>query len=276
MCKVPKTNGNVWICVDLMKLNSSIWRERHILPSMEETLAQLGNARVFSKLDTNSGFWQIKLAKELTITTFITLFGCYCFKRLPFGISLVPEVFQRKMSEILNGLMDNTLVFGKDHEEHNKWVHIVLQKPSESKITLSWEKCEVAQSQIKFLWKVIDENGVHPDPQKFTTIHTDTSTKQLVRSQTILGDGNTIKQILSSVIRASQANQRSFKNEWQWGDQQQKSFGLIKQDLSTSPVLELFESSQETIVSANASSYGLAAVLKQKQPSRKVRPIHIP
>ena len=71
---VPKPNGNVRVCVDLTKLNESVCRERHILPSVEETLAQLGNAKVFSKLDANSGFWQVKLDNASSLlTTFITL-----------------------------------------------------------------------------------------------------------------------------------------------------------------------------------------------------------
>ena len=53
---VPKPNGQVRICVDLTRLNESVCRERHILPSVEETLAQLGDAQVFSKIDANSGF----------------------------------------------------------------------------------------------------------------------------------------------------------------------------------------------------------------------------
>ena len=42
---VPKPNGSVRICVDLSKLNDSVCRERHILPSVEQILAQLGNAK---------------------------------------------------------------------------------------------------------------------------------------------------------------------------------------------------------------------------------------
>ena len=61
---VPKPNGKVRICVDLTKLNTSVCHECHILPSIEQTLAQVGNAKYFSKLDANSGFWQIELAPE--------------------------------------------------------------------------------------------------------------------------------------------------------------------------------------------------------------------
>ena len=45
---VPKPNGKVLICVDLTKLNTSVCHERHILPSVEQTLAQVGDAKYFS------------------------------------------------------------------------------------------------------------------------------------------------------------------------------------------------------------------------------------
>ena len=61
---VPKPDGWVRICVVLTKLNQNVWRERHILLSVEQTLAQLGRATVISKLDANSDFWQIMLTKQ--------------------------------------------------------------------------------------------------------------------------------------------------------------------------------------------------------------------
>ncbi len=100
---VRKKNGEVRICVDLIRLNKSVLRERHPMPAVEQVLAQPSGAKIFSKLDANSGFWQIPLSPESTIlTTFITPFGRYCFHQLPFGITSAPEDFQRRMSDILS------------------------------------------------------------------------------------------------------------------------------------------------------------------------------
>ena len=125
MVVVPKPGGGVRICVDLTKLSSFVKRERHLLPSVDHVLAQLGDAKVFSKLDANSGFWQIELAPESSkLTTFISPFGRYMFNHLPFGISSAPEFFQKRMSELLMeckgviGLIDDVL--GKTEEEHSK------------------------------------------------------------------------------------------------------------------------------------------------------------
>ena len=148
MVVVPKQNGQVRICVDLTKLNQCVKRERLILPSVEDTLAKLSSAKVFTKLDANSGFWQVPLSAESApLTTFITPFGRYPFKRLPFGISYAPEYFQKKMSEVLEGLsgvacmMDDILVFGSTKEEHDRRLHRVLQAIRAAGATLNKSKC---------------------------------------------------------------------------------------------------------------------------------------
>ena len=64
MVVAQKANGSVRICVDLDRLNESVCRERHPLPVVEQVLAQLTWAKLFSKLDANSGFWQIPLSPE--------------------------------------------------------------------------------------------------------------------------------------------------------------------------------------------------------------------
>ena len=77
MVVLPKPSGKVRIYVDLTKLNESIHRERHPLPMVNQVLAQLSGATIFSKLDANPGFWQVPLSPDFALlTTFITPFGC--------------------------------------------------------------------------------------------------------------------------------------------------------------------------------------------------------
>ena len=154
MVVVPKADSKVRICVDLTRLNESVKRERHPLPAVDQTLAQLAGAKVFTKLDANSGFWQIPLAPASSLlTTFITPFGRYCFHRLPFGISSAPEHFQRRMTEALSGLpgavcmMDDILVHGRSREEHDERLRQVLQRLSDLGMTLNSEKCMFAHQK---------------------------------------------------------------------------------------------------------------------------------
>ncbi len=135
MDAVAKKSGAVRICVDLKALNESVKREVHPIPTVDETLAKLAGVTVFSKLDANSRCWQIPLAEESRLlTTFVTPFGRFCFNKLPFGISSAPELFQRRMNDILEGLegvvcqIDDTLIFGKDEAEHDARLQQALQQ----------------------------------------------------------------------------------------------------------------------------------------------------
>ena len=163
MVVVPKTSGACRICVDLKPLNTNVMREAHPIPKVEEILAKLAGAKIFSKLDANSGFWQIPLAKESRpLTTFITSFGRYCFNKLPFGISSAPELFQRRMNEILEWLdgvlcqMDDVLIFGSTQAEHDSRPFAVLNRIEAAGVTLNPEKCEFRKEPVKFLGHIVD------------------------------------------------------------------------------------------------------------------------
>ena len=282
MVVVPKPNGKVRICVDLTKLNESVCRERHILPSVEQTLSQISGAKIFSKLDANSGFWQIELAKESAkLTTFITPFGRFCFNRLPFGITSAPEHFQRRMSEILSGLegvvclVDDVLVYGKTQNEHDQRLRAVLRRLSEAGLTLSKEKCEFNKRKIKFLGQLVDETGVKPDPDKVHAIQAMKPPTNISELRRFLGMVNQLSKFSPGLAEKTKPlrDLLSTKNQWMWGQAQEDAMKKVKEALSSSEVLALYDPSRETILSADASSYGLGAVLRQKQPNGDLRPV---
>ena len=103
------------------ELNKAVLRENHPMPTTEQTLtlAKLAGAKIVSKLDANCRFWLRKLTlNSKLLTTFITPWGRYCYRRLPFVISSPPEHSLKIMQKILAGLegvecqMDDILVFG--------------------------------------------------------------------------------------------------------------------------------------------------------------------
>ena len=177
MVVASKKNVGIRICIDFKLLNNYVQREVHPLPKVDDVLAQLAGAKVFSKLDANSGFWQIPLAEQSRLlTTFITPYGRYCFNKLPFGICSAPEHFQKRMSQILEGLdgvlcqMDDVLLFGKNKEEHDVRLRAALEKLEAAGVTLNEEKCEFEKSRLLFLGHIIDEQGIHADPNKTASI----------------------------------------------------------------------------------------------------------
>ena len=125
----PKKVG-IRLCVDLTKFNESVLRERHMLLTPEQTLASLASATVFSKLDSNSAFLQIPLSEESQLlTTFLTSFGRFCLRRLPFGFNASSEHYQRRILATLEGiesvvcLIDDILVSGRNQKEHDARLH---------------------------------------------------------------------------------------------------------------------------------------------------------
>ena len=94
---VPKHNGTIILCLHLTKLNSSIKRELYQLESVEKTLAKIGNnCHFMTKLDANSDYWQAPLEENSEeLSAFITPFGRYCPTKGPFGLSSMPEIFNK-------------------------------------------------------------------------------------------------------------------------------------------------------------------------------------
>lgn len=167
---VQKLSGGVRVCVDLTALNAAVKREVHPMATVEERWSQLENSKIYSKLDANSGFWQINLDEEsMKLTTFLSPFGRFVFNRLPFRVSSAPKIFQRARSRVLEGIdgvichMDDILVHGRDVEEHDRVIHKVLQTLQNSGLTLNRSKCEFRKDRLKFLGHIIDHDGEKPD-----------------------------------------------------------------------------------------------------------------
>ena len=174
---VPKSNGKVRIYGDFIQLNKWVLRENHPMPTTEQTLAKLAGAKVVTKLDANSGFWQRRLKEESRLlTTFITPWGRYCYKRLPFGISSAPEHFQKTMQRILDGLegvecqMDDMLVYGERQEQHDERLTAVLKCLEENNVTLNPDKCEFSKETVVFLGHLVGKAGIQVDPSKVEAV----------------------------------------------------------------------------------------------------------
>ena len=279
---VPKQSGAVRLCVDYTELNKYVRIEHHILPSVDHTLGQLAGAQFFTKLDANSGFYQVPLSEDSQLlTTFLTPFGRFMFTRLPFGISSAPEHFQKRMSRILQGLpgvvcqMDDTLVFGSSEAEHDSHLHGALQRLSEHGITLNPSKCLFRVKSVKFLGHIIDQSGIRSDPDKVQGICDFQPCKNVSDVRSFMGMVNQLGKFSPRVATVSQPLRELLKkeNQWCWGDAQQASFDELKAIMSATPVLALYCPSYPTVVSADASSYGIGAIISQQQPTGEWKPV---
>ena len=229
----------------------------------------LTKGRVFSKLDANASFWQVRLDPESKrLTTFITPWGRFCFKRMPFGISSAPEYFQRCMKKILGGLegalclMDDILVYASDYDTHWRRLRDVLKRICESGMTPNKEKCQFGVQSVQFLGHIVSGNGVQPDPSKVKAIVEMQAPTNKLETRGMVGYLSKFSKNISELCSPIYAIMGK-KSEWYWGVEQQRAFEGVKVELSNTPILCAFDLGCKHRVSADASQYAIGAVLLQ-------------
>lgn len=267
MATVTKHN-TIRICIDPQDLNTAIKREHHPLRTIEE----VANAKFFSVLDANHGFWQIQLDEETShLCTFNTPFGRYRFKRLPFGISSAPEVFQSCKARHLEGLegvlnvIDDIVVWGESVEQHDCRLRQLLDRLRSINLKLNRSKCKIRLTEITYIGHVLSEEGLKPDPEKVRAIQDMPAPEDKAALQRFTG----LLQYLSKFIPnpsdiSAPLRKLEGKVEWHWGTEQQQSFDKLKVLVSQTPVVKYYDVDKPVTLSVDASSEGLGAVILQE------------
>ncbi|KAI8520241.1 hypothetical protein Bbelb_034980 [Branchiostoma belcheri] len=128
-----KSNGKLRIYLDPKDLNNALKQDRYATPTLEEITPHLSGA----KIDEESSL----------LTTFNTPFGWYKFNRLPFGLKVSQDVFQREIDDAYRncrgaiGIADDIQVYGEDDEAHDYNLHEAMEKTRAAGIKLNAEKC---------------------------------------------------------------------------------------------------------------------------------------
>ena len=177
------------------------------------------------------------------------------------------------MNHILAGLegvvclIDDVLVFGKDENEHKIRLEAVLNRIKEKGVTLNFKKCEFSKTKLIFLGHLLDEKGIQPNPDKTKAIAQMDSPTNVTELRRFLGMVNHLGKFSKDLSQLTKPLQEllSTRNAWNWGQAQEQAFNQVKRELTKPTILAQYDSTAETKVSADASSYGIGAVLMQKQ-----------
>ncbi|MES9880447.1 MAG: RNase H-like domain-containing protein [Sedimenticola sp.] len=282
ICVVPKPNGDIRICVDMRQANTAVERERFPLPNIDEVLEEMNGAKYYSKLDLKLGFHQIELSPpSRDITTFITNDGLYRYKRLSFGVSSAPQTYQRIIQHTIQDIpgcknvSDDIIVYGKTRAEHDAALRNVLQRLRDKNLTLNRDKCDFCKTSLTYMGHTLTGEGLMPQNSKIEAVLNTKPPKNVKEVKSFLGLVNFSAKFLPNFATVSEPIRKLTRRseEFVWGSEQQQSFDTLKDLMTSAHVMAFYNPDAETTVIADASPYGLGAILAQKQTDGQFKPV---
>ena len=271
---VKKKGGELRMCVDYRALNSVTVKNAYPLPRVDEIFDQLREARVFTKIDLRSGYWQIRVAPEdVEKTAFRTRYGHYEFTVMPFGLTNAPATFQALMNSVLRPYLDkfvvvyldDILVYSRTVDEHVAHLRQVLSALRDNKLYGKASKCEFGKEEVEYLGHVVGGGKLRMDPGKLSAVEKWPTPKTVRDIQSFLGFANYYRRFIQGYAGIAATLTALTKKDlpWRWGPEQQCAFDTLRDKLTSAPVLQFPNPSKPFILTTDASDYAIGGVLTQ-------------
>ncbi|KAJ8044581.1 hypothetical protein HOLleu_07364 [Holothuria leucospilota] len=272
-----KENGDMRICVDLREVNKAIIPDKFPLPNIDEMMTEFQNAKVFSRLDLKQAYHQLELHPDSrSLTGFITHDGVFQYKRLCVGLASAPSVFKKVMSIILAGLpkvqvyLDDIIVWGVTQEEHDVNLEKVFDRLTKYNVKLNKSKCELSKKELKFLGHRLTDHGIKIN-DKYQAITNAAVPRDEKSLRSLLGLAGYFTKFIPNLATVLEPMRRVLRQKsFLWTAEAMESFNLLKEMLCEAQVLSSFDQNLQTIVTCDASDYGLGATLTQMKNGKEV------
>ncbi|GAU43989.1 hypothetical protein TSUD_91680 [Trifolium subterraneum] len=275
---VKKKDGTMRLCIDYRQLNKVTIKNKYPLPRIDDLLDQLRGATIFSKIDLRSGYHQIRIrTSDVSKTAFRTRYGHYEFLVMPFGLTNAPAVFMDYMNRIFQPYLDkfvvifidDILIYSKDPQEHAEHLRIVLNILREKQLYAKFSKCEFWLSEVKFLGHVISQGGVSVDPSKVEAVLNWERPRTVSEVRSFLGLAGYYRRFILGFSEIALPLTRLTRKgaAFVWNELCENSFNLLKQKLTSAPVLVI----PETLIRNGAV---VAYASRQLKPHEENYPTH--
>ena len=239
---VPKKDGKVRMCVDYRDLNRASPKDDFPLPHIDVLVDNTAQFSVFSFMDGFSGYNQIKMAPEdMEKTTFITPWGTFCYKVMPFGLKNAGATYQRAMVTLFHDMIhheievyvDDMIAKSQTEEEHLVNLQKLFKRLRKFKLRHNPNKCTFGVRSGKLLGFIVSEKGIEVDPDKGKAIQEmpEPRTEKQVRS--FLGRLNYIPRFISHLTTTCEPILKLLKKDQaiRWNEDCQRAFEKIKEYL---------------------------------------------
>ena len=273
---VTKKDGSIRYCIDYRRLNNITIKDSYPLPHPQDCLESLREAKWFSTLDLQSGYWQIEMDPEdREKTAFASLSGLFQFCVMPFGLTNAPSTFERLMDRIFQGLnpdicliyLDDIIVKGSTFQEHLNNLREVFTRLRAAGLKLSPKKCELFRKEVRFLGHIVSAEGIRTDPQKTETVLSWPIPRSLKELRSFLGLCSYYRKFIRNFSTLAKPLHRlTEKNvKFHWSIDCQNAFSKLKEALVEATVLAYPDPKGNFILDTDASGVGLGAILSQEQ-----------
>jgi transposase InsO family protein len=281
---VPKKNGKLRLVIDYRELNRITIKDKTPLPLISQIKNRLHGKKWFTTLDL-TGAYELTRMKEGDEwkTAFATRYGLYEYTVMPQGLTNAPASFQKRINHVLGkylddfaiAYIDDILIFSETLEEHEKHVHLILQKLEEAKLLVNPEKCVFHSQKVDFLGYVITPEEIHMDPKKVDAINEWPVPTTLKEVQAFLGLANYYRKFIKEFSQKAIPLTNLTKKEvpFKWEEEQQKAFEELKKAITSNPVLTMFDPEKPITIETDASGYAVGGVISQPGDDGKLRPI---
>ncbi|GJR84189.1 putative reverse transcriptase domain-containing protein [Tanacetum coccineum] len=251
---VKKKDGSFRMCIDYRELNKLTVKNRYPLSRIDDLFDQLQGSSVYSKIDLQRGYHQLRIREEdIPITAFRTRYGHFEFQVMPFGLTNAPAVFMDLMNRVCKPYLDkfvivfidDILIYSKSKEDHEKHLNIILGLLKKEKLYAKFSQCDFWPNSVQFLGYVIDNEGVYVDPSKIEDI----------KNWAVPTTPTEVRQFLDVYLDIIEDSSRD----------EEEAFLMLKQKLCSAPILALPEGSEDFVVYCDASIKGYGEVLMQRE-----------
>jgi hypothetical protein len=272
---VLKKNKDWRMSVEYTDLIKTCKKDPFGLPRIDQVVDSIAGCSLLSFLDCCSGYHQIPLKVEDQIkTSFITLFGAFCYTAVPFRLKSAGATYQWGIQRCLHSnigrnveaYVDDVVIQTQEEEGLISYLAETFDNLRKFKMQLNPEKCTFSVPLGKLLGYMVSHRGIDPNPEKVSAITKIKPPESLHDVHKLIGCMGTLSRFISRLdVRGLPFYKLLMKHDkFQWIQEAQEAFEDLKKYLTTPPTLVALESHEnlQLYISATSNVVSIAIVVK--------------